>query len=132
MAFVSSDRFSRELVPQTIRLLECAKAIEYGERLLRARRGLHVVTHEPFGAAQCSQRESEFVLGAARPQRLDCCLESADRLLDLALSQGHLSQTPSAGAEKEVRPAPRGCAVDLQKRLVRPRVVAGEIGRAHV
>src|SRR5262249_37492641 len=56
-----SARFSRELVPQTIGLLERAKAIEYGKRLLRARRGLHVVTHEPFGAAQCSQHESEFV-----------------------------------------------------------------------
>src|SRR5262249_56884940 len=120
-----SDRFGRELVPQTIGLLERAKAIEYGERLLRARRGLHVVTREPFGAAQCSQRESEFVLGAARPQRLDCCLESVYRLLDLALSQGHLSQAPSACAEEEARPATRGRGVDLQKRLVRPRVVAG-------
>ena len=33
------------------RLLERAKAIEDGERLLRARRGLHVVTREPSGAA---------------------------------------------------------------------------------
>lgn len=49
-----SDRFSRELVPQTIWLLERAKAIEDGERLLRARRGLYVITQEPFGAAQCS------------------------------------------------------------------------------
>jgi hypothetical protein len=41
-------------VPQTIGFLEGAKAIEDGERLLRARRGLHVVAQEPFGAAQCS------------------------------------------------------------------------------
>src|SRR5581483_6003224 len=49
-----SGRFSCELVPQTIGFLEGAKAIEDGERLPRARRGLHVVTHEPFGAGPCS------------------------------------------------------------------------------
>ncbi len=121
----SSDRFSRELVPQTIGFLERAKPIEDGERLLRERRGLHVVTREPFGAAQCSQRESEFVLGAARSQRLDRCLEPAYRLLGVALSQGHLSEAPSAGAEEEARLAPRGRGVDLQEQLVRPHVVAG-------
>ena len=46
-----SDRSSRELVPQTIGFLVGAKAIEYGERLLRARCGLHVLTPEPLGVA---------------------------------------------------------------------------------
>ena len=49
-----SDRFSHELVLQTIGFLERAEAIEDGERLLRARGGLEDVTHEPFGAGQCS------------------------------------------------------------------------------
>src|SRR5262245_53245101 len=51
----ASDRFSRELVPQTIGLLERAKAIEDDERLLGAHRCLHVVAREPPGTGQCAQ-----------------------------------------------------------------------------
>ena len=48
-----SDRFNRQLVSQTIWLLECAKAIEDGECLVERHRGLHVAACQPLGATQC-------------------------------------------------------------------------------